>query len=56
MGACCHAYRMGLLVTASTIHVTLMNVGLGQDTAPWLGSCPRWSRESDSNGNVMLLN
>lgn len=53
---CCHAYRMDLLVTASTVHVTLMNVGLGQDAAPWLGSCPGWSQESDSNGNGVLLN
>ncbi|KQK78770.1 hypothetical protein AAES_110872 [Amazona aestiva] len=47
---------MGLLVTASTVHVMLMNVGLGQDAAPWLGSCPGWSQESDSNGNDVLLN
>ena len=33
-----------------------VNAGRGQDAAPWLGSCPGRSQESDSNGNVVLLN
>lgn len=50
----CIQNQNGLAVTASTRHVTLMNVGLGQDAAPWLKSRPGWSQESDSNGNMLL--
>jgi len=47
---------VGSLVTASTLRVTVMNAGPGQDAEPWLSSCPGWSQESNSNGNALLLN